>query len=253
MAVVHKKGSPLFDQAMKYGIAGAISLVFLLLVWASMGHGSGFMIVAFFGLAILTNYLMGQSSRRFSGSWGERKALSKLSDGLSDAYHVFVNIKVHEKMESDLVVVGPNGVFIVEVKSLKGKIEGGEKDKFWTLHKVGRRGGEYSKSIKNPLGQLRRNIFILSQYLKLEKCSAWIDGMVLFSNSDTEWLEAVPEKCLCKPALVPQYISQYVPRRPLSEAQISKIVVSLEKCQDGAAMSMDEFSARAGQLQHKPA
>ena len=160
MAVVHKKGSPLFDQAIKYGLGGVACLAisfFMIYSRSDVLHVIG---IAFF---FLGGYLFSQCSRRCSGSWGEHKALSALSEALPDQYHLFVNVSVHEKMESDMVVVGPNGVFIVEVKSFNGTLEGGVNDRKWVLHKVGREGGRYTKTIKNPLGQLKRNIAILRE------------------------------------------------------------------------------------------
>ena len=248
MAVVHKKGSPLFDQAIKYGLGGVACLAisfFMIYSRSDVLHVIG---IAFF---FLGGYLFSQCSRRCSGSWGEHKALSALSEALPDQYHLFVNVSVHEKMESDMVVVGPNGVFIVEVKSFNGTLEGGVNDRKWVLHKVGREGGRYTKTIKNPLGQLKRNIAILSQYLKLERCSAWIDGVVLFPNDDTEWQDGVPEKCFCEAKGVAEHITCFEPRRPLSENLMGKLIASLEKCQEGSAMTLEEFTDKTKSLQKR--
>ena len=246
MAVVHQKGSPLFGQAINYGLGGVACLVTsFFMVYSSMD----FLHVIGIGVFLFSGYLFSQCSRRCSGSWGEHKALSALSKELPDQYHLFVNVSVHEKMESDMVVVGPNGVFLVEVKSFNGTLEGGVNDGKWILHKVGRRGGRYTKTIKNPLGQLKRNIAILSQYLKLERCSAWIDGVVLFPNDDTDWFDGVPDKCFWEARSVAKHILCFEPRRLLSENLMGKIITSLEKCQGGSAMTLDEFTDKKQALQ----
>ena len=248
MAVVHKKGSPLFDQAINYGLGGAACLATsFFMVY------SGYDVLHIIGIAIFlfSGYFFSQCSRRCSGSWGEHEALSGLSKELPDQYHLFVNVSVHEKMESDMVVIGPNGVFIVEVKSFNGTLEGSVNDRNWVLHKVGRKGGRYTKTIKNPLRQLKRNIAILSQYLKLERCSAWIDGVVLFPNDNTEWCDGVPDKCFEASRDVAQHIVSYEPRRPLSEHLIGKLIASLEKCQEGSAMTLNEFKDKTETIQKK--
>ena len=85
-----------------------------------------------------------------SGTKGEEETVHFLST-LPDTYHIFTSVRVHEKMEADAVVVGQNGVFVVESKNYKGELVGTANDKKWTLNKIGRKGGEYSKSVPNRL------------------------------------------------------------------------------------------------------
>lgn len=65
MAVVHKKGSPLFDQAINYGLGGVACLAisfFMVYSRSDVLHVIG---IAFF---FLGGYLFSQCSRRCSGS-----------------------------------------------------------------------------------------------------------------------------------------------------------------------------------------
>ena len=261
MASTHNNKSPLFNGGLKYGLCCAICLGLLALLFIDNGllHLS-FLISSWgafgilIGLVFLVNYFAKKSSMMFHGSWGEHKALSNIEEDLPDGYHVFTNVRIHERMESDMVVVGPSGVYVLEVKNYKGTLRGNEKDRYWTLHKTGRQGGSYSKKISNPLGQLKRNIFALSQYLKMEGCPAWVDGFVLFPNTDTEWYGNVPDKCINASAVegFGEDLSVFISRTNMTEKLIAKIVASLEKCQgEEPAMTKDEFDAKVEQLRYR--
>lgn len=253
MAIVHKKGAPLFDKgATEAGKFVAIAGIAVLLGLGldSIGQSlTGFLLFA--GFMVLAGIFSKNASIAFSGSWGEHKALSGLKDKLSDDYHIFVGVKVHEKMESDFVITGPNGVFVIEVKNYTGKIEGGANDAEWILHKTGRKGGKYTKKIKNPLGQLRRNVYILSQYLKIQKTSAWIEGRTYFSNNNDWYDGCIPDKCIANMEVLAHYIRVYMPRRYLTAEQLARINTSLEKCiSETPAMAKAEFEIEAARFSH---
>ena len=257
MASTHNNGSPLFVRAIKSLV---IAIVLGPTIMITAIEGGNIISDSDFALVVLVigfwifRYFLYRAVRLFSGSWGERKALSKVKRKLPDGFHIFTNVHVHDRMESDMVVVGPTGVFVLEVKNLNGEIEGGESDKQWTLHKVGQKGGRYSKTLKNPLGQMRRNVYIVSQYLKMENCPVWVEGFVLFPNSNTEWEGSIPQKCLSseKVKKLGELLSMYPARRILSKEQIEKIAACLSKCQgESPAMGKDEFEEKAEALKKK--
>lgn len=253
MAIVHKDGAPLYEKGKSevgrmvsaLGIGGLISFGL-----ASLGEAEAAIFV-FIGFFILANFIYKEAATTLHGSWGEHKALSEIKDKLSDDYHIFVGVKVHEKMESDLVITGPNGVFVVEIKNYKGKIEGGMDDKEWTLHKTGRNGGKYTKKMGNPLRQLRRNLYILSQYLKIQKTPAWLEGRVYFVNKN-EWVDGcVPDKCVANLDVLAHTIKIHIPRRYPTAAQLNAINASLEKCiAQTPAMAKEDFEAKVAAFSH---
>ena len=246
MAIVHKGKSPARTKSTFYLIFGLIFLLSGIVLHLSWVFPWGML------LFLIGGGLLGAYSRNHAGISGEDEAISSLKELLSDEYHIFTNVRVHEKMESDIVVVGPKHVFIVEVKHLKGELEGTAEDKFWILHKTGRKGGQYSTQIKNPLGQLRRNTFILSQYLKMEGCPCWIEGVVYFAGTETEWMDAVPDKCFGVMKYVAKYIVELAPEKTLSKDRQAKIMESLEKCLfETPPMQLAEFSAKVDELKAK--
>ena len=54
---------------------------------------------------------------------GECEVGSELEKVLGDEYTVFPDVKINEFANIDFVVIGPTGVFVLEVKNDKGKID----------------------------------------------------------------------------------------------------------------------------------
>lgn len=253
MAIVHKGASPLQDkkkEAMN-SMAAAMIIGGVLCIGFLMAGTPDAAIIVFVAFFFMTNLIYHGAAPTLHGSWGEEKALSELQEKLSDDYHIFVDVRVHEKMESDLVITGPNGVFIVEIKNYKGKIEGRADDREWTLHKTGRRGGQYTKTLANPLRQLRRNLYVLSQYLKIQKTPAWLEGRVYFVHKN-EWVGGcIPDRCVANLDVLAHSIRVHIPRRYPTAAQLEGINASLEKCIAKApAMTKEDFEAKAAAFSH---
>ena len=257
MALTHNK-TPQVEPPTGGSTSAGCLLVFFILAMVLIGAAGATGVVVVFCFGVLAAFIMALGSFSSSdaikeaGSKGEKAALSKLEANLPNGYHIFTNIQVHERMESDMVVVGPTGVFILEVKNYNGEIEGSETDKTWTLHKTGRRGGEYSKDLQNPLGQLRRNIYILSQYFKIKKCPVWVDGYVVFPNSDTTWVGGrVPDKCLDSKALshLGAALSRLPVKKDMTQQKINQINTFLLGCQGtNPAMTKAEFEQKSEQI-----
>ncbi|WP_303839911.1 nuclease-related domain-containing protein [Selenomonas ruminantium] len=175
-----------------------------------------------------------------SGARGETMVVSSLSNMLPDRYSIYRNVRVHEKMECDFVIVGENGVFLVECKNYNGTLVGDMDDNEWTLEKVGQKGGEYSKKIRNPVKQLKRNVSILSRYFKMEGCSAWIEGYVCFPSTKT--ISLISSPMIGDTKYIASLIVNYVPKHHLSPRKIEAIKDSLEKCiLEHPAMTKNEF------------
>jgi len=119
-----------------------------------------------------------------SGLKGEKQTI-KILKQLPKNYYVLNNVYVKykgRKKELDFIVIGPNGLFIVEVKNHKGEIVGNYNDEVLVQNKVGKNGGRYSKEFKNPLIQLNEQIVLTKNFLLSNNINININGMVYFSN-----------------------------------------------------------------------
>ena len=126
-----------------------------------------------------------------AGAVGEDIALDVLKK-LPDSFTIYNQVDIpNEKSrtgfnEADLIVVGPSAIFVVEVKHNNGHITGSDSDKEWGVRKVGRGGTAYSKTMRSPVSQVKKLVWLLSEDLKKNHSRAWVQGVVLFSNRDAE-------------------------------------------------------------------
>ncbi len=106
----------------------------------------------------------------------ERQALRFLQEGLPETYTVYGNPWLVERSgviyELDAVVVAPHAIFVVEIKSYRGRIEGTDHD--WYI----------PNPIPSPLKRNRLTAQILKGLLRRENYTAgqvWVEGLVFLS------------------------------------------------------------------------
>lgn len=181
---------------------------------------------------IISSFYMNKNTIIKRGLEGENRALNLLNN-LPSNYHVFNNITVtHEgkSSELDLVIVGDRGIFVVEVKNHNGNIVGNEEERNWQQHKVGRKGGEYSKHLYNPTKQVGTHVFRLSKNLKKNGVHFWVQGAVFFSNPQV----SIQVKTDKTPVFnsgdrLISYMKNVKQDRRLTKQDIQKVVNVLEK------------------------
>ena len=107
----------------------------------------------------------------------ERQALRFLVEGLPDRYTVYGNPWLVERnggviYELDAVVVAPHAVFVVEIKSYRGRVEGTDHD--WYV----------PNPMPSPLKLNRLTAQVLKTQLKRESWHAgqiWVEGLIFLS------------------------------------------------------------------------
>ncbi|MBQ6755522.1 MAG: NERD domain-containing protein [Oscillospiraceae bacterium] len=117
-----------------------------------------------------------------AGNRGERYARRVIKGVLRPGDRAFHNVKISfdgKRTELDNVIVNKNGVFVIEVKSYKGRLVGGEDDFEWRKLKTTGAGNTYEKEVRNPIRQVRRQVYILSHFLRESGAGAWVAGYVM--------------------------------------------------------------------------
>ena len=123
-----------------------------------------------------------------AGRAGEHKATEIISSVLREGDFLFTNVQISydgKEAELDNVVVNKHGVFIIEVKSYSGWLTGTEEDYEWKKQHESRGGNIYTKIVKNPIKQVKRQVYILANYLDYYGVKVWVDGyaMILGASS----------------------------------------------------------------------
>ena len=132
-----------------------------------------------------------ESPVEYAGRRGEQAAADIIRNILREGDFLFTNVEItyeDKPAELDNVIVNKYGVFIIEVKNYNGKLIGTEDDYEWTKHHTTDAGNTYSKAVKNPIKQVKRQVYILAKYLEYYGSSVWVSGyaFLLHGNSPIE-------------------------------------------------------------------
>ncbi|EOD01351.1 nuclease-related domain-containing protein [Caldisalinibacter kiritimatiensis] len=168
-----------------------------------------------------------------NGIKGEKSTIKTLEQ-LSNEYYIYNDIVINTrkgKSQIDHVVIGPNGVFVVETKNHNGEIFGAEEDSKWVQHKTGRNGGTYNSFFYNPAKQVKTHVYRLKIGIMDElKLNPWIQPIVVFTNDDVELNIDSKITAVLKENDLIKYIKRFTNRdSKLSKRNIAQIVNSINK------------------------
>lgn len=117
-----------------------------------------------------------------AGRRGEEVATDIISRVLTDDDILLTNVRISfegSRSEVDNLIINSHGVFIIEAKNYVGELVGGLDDYEWKKYKTTPGGDIYCKTVKNPIKQVKRQIYILSHILRQHKLDVWVDGYVI--------------------------------------------------------------------------
>lgn len=141
-------------------------------------------VLSFFGTYTIqfTKDRIGQIQGGIEGEEAVLKCVKKLPDTYYCITNPVIQIEGRDN-ELDLVVVGPNGVHIIEVKNWSGTVNGSYLDD--VLHRKSRKGEE--TTARNPIRQVGRHTDTLSMYLSARGINprvvrSMVFGAVFFYN-----------------------------------------------------------------------
>lgn len=190
MAALHRGKRTLGRQALRYLFSALLCLALVFAYIVMMARGTialyadcPFHVLPVFWLGGFVYYRRKYKIFR-AGASGEA-ALLKALRRLPDRYHVFTNFVMRPDGrwdEADFIVVGENGVFVIEGKHHVGRIVGAADDMVWKQYKVGRRGKPYVKAMANPVEQLNRHAANVKRLLRRRGLRVATHGVLVFTN-----------------------------------------------------------------------
>lgn len=128
------------------------------------------------------------SPQKRAGRYGEIAVSDILRQALVASDILLTNVTLTfdgRVTELDNVIINEYGVFIVEAKNYTGVIYGTEDDNEWEKHKTTPAGNTYIKMVKNPIKQVKRQIYLLAQYLNYYGFDIWVDGYVILLQDNS--------------------------------------------------------------------
>jgi len=139
------------------------------------------------GILAIGNFFQKRSTR-YSDGLAAEKLVSEYLHELDDSYYLIDDIKLLGGYGNiDHIVLGPNGVFVIETKNYTGDIRCKGDD--WIRYYGGSLIPE--REMKSPSRQVKRNAVKIKQLIDSAKIfkppiSLWVDGIVVFTNPKAE-------------------------------------------------------------------
>lgn len=124
-----------------------------------------------------------------AGVIGEEAALNTVSV-LGDECYIFANLDIEydgEHNETDLIIVSPTGLSVVEVKNYSGILTGDLSDREIIRIKKFKNGDCDEKKESNPVRQIGAPIYKLAHYLKDQGIPVNVRGCALFVHENVEF------------------------------------------------------------------
>lgn len=123
-----------------------------------------------------------EAPEKRAGRLGEYAATKTIKSVLREGDYLFTNISLSyedQPTELDNVIVNKYGVFIIEAKNYKGRLYGKEDDYEWVKFKDDGYGNTFEKKVKNPIKQVKRQVYILSKHLESCGSRTWVEGYAI--------------------------------------------------------------------------
>jgi hypothetical protein len=158
--------------------------------------------------------------RIYSGGWtGEKQVAKLLTSKLNDDYYLLNDLYLCDGGgDIDHIVLGPNGVFVLETKNWSGKISCSGDE--W--QRVGKRNfsGSPSRQVKRNAAKIKQ---IIDNSPNLRPLGIWVEGIVVFTNNPVTLHVNNPTVPILKLPQLPNHITAYRNSRSISREQLETI------------------------------
>lgn len=163
-----------------------------------------------------------------AGLGGEQKVF-ELINHLPKGYKILSDVHISNGDKSsqiDFVIVGRNGIFIMESKHMRGILQGKEHDRNLQKIKIGKKGDKYASQIYNPILQILGHKKGIDAFLSSKGHSYRAIPILYFSGEGRIEVESEKVKIIDQAVLVIDYIKRHN-QDNISEFVQNKIVQDL--------------------------
>lgn len=167
------------------------------------------------------------TGEKVAGNKGEAYVSDVIRKHLNEEDILLTNVSIAYDgnfCEMDNVIINKYGIFVIEVKNYSGVIKGGINDKSWTKYHTSYGGVTYEKQVKNPIKQVKRQVYYLHQYLKKYGINAWVSGYAFLIHHNSP----VRSEYILNDGNDIDKVIHNTHRQPLSDNRINAIRALLE-------------------------
>lgn len=228
MAQIVKKSNRLTSQIIKlyaeWALYGILALICLLLLEATQMFS--FLGIQLIFLKILDSF---NNYRILKVGLGGEEKVFELINRLPQGYKILTDVKIirgNKSSQIDFVIIGRNGIFIMEAKNMRGIIRGKETDKSLQKIKLGKSGDKYISEIYNPILQILGHKKGIDAFLASKGHSYRAIPILYFSGEGSIDVESEKVKIIDQPVLVIDYIKRHT-QDNISDYVQNKIIEDL--------------------------
>ncbi len=169
---------------------------------------------------LISFYFYLHKYRIYSGGWtGEKQVAKLLNSKLNDDYYLLNDLYLRDGGgDIDHIVLGPNGVFVLETKNWSRSISCNGDE--W--QRVGKRNfsGSPSRQVKRNAAKIKQ---IIDSNPNLRPLSIWVEGIVVFTNNHATLHVNNPTVPILKLPQLSNYITTHSSSRSISREQLEAI------------------------------
>lgn len=216
----------------------------------ALPYGAGLLIFLGIGHFVRIHENRRDQFNTTAGREGEQLVSRLLESGLGSSYYVINDATVlfgRKSAQIDHLVVGPTGVFVLETKNWRGRLEGDEKEHKW--HQT-REPGSKAIPLNNPIKQNQRHLEILGSFLKARGLAdiPLISGVVMTNKSAT-WSVQNQTVPLIAPSDLTYFIATHPSPKTITADQQARILKEI--CGQSVAVEDPQLAMSTG-LERKP-
>lgn len=221
MKVLKKTGSYLRNKALRrLSISTLLVMIFVLgivsevpfsPIYVDIGRYEGvralfLLVILIFAVIFYRSY---SGYRR--GYEGERTVTKILTSTLGDEYSLINDVTVPDGYGNiDHIVLGPNGVFVIETKNFAGRIacNGDE----WSSQRTSKFNRLTHYDLGSPSRQVKRNAFRVKRLIEsidaFKSSKIWVDAILVFANKRVELRINNPTVSILRATELPRFIAK---------------------------------------------
>lgn len=162
------------------------------------------------------------------GQEGEERTVGIIQRVLDGKWYAFRNLSLpgRNKSDHDIILVGPAGVYSLEVKNWSGEHKNvGEQwlrqvDAAWHIIN------------KSPSRQANAGAARLGNFFKADGIEQWVTGVVIWANPESSVMVENPSVAVWTLERLPDELNKLYPRNNFTEATRQKIIDKLTKLAD---------------------